>query len=147
MTDNTTENYANWFKEFPWQVHITTRIPPPIPQHEAHAALIRDVLRPLAKHLRTQIASISIITPGTATEKKHIHTLALANNIDLSIYLPEIDDYLQNNRSAINTHKNSIVVTRYTPVAHPGYVAGHYTDTADIIAYNKKLLERNKQQC
>lgn len=145
--ENITEIYTNWFKEYPWQVHITTRIPPTIPQDEAHALLIRDVLRPLTRHLHTRIAAISVVKPKTKTEQAHIHTLAFGEKVNLFANLIEIDDYLAKNKSELNSHKDAIMVKCYVTDLQSRYLAKNYNDTADLFFYDRKLLKRSINQC
>ena len=144
MTDNITEIYTNWFREYPWQVHITTGIPPTIQQNEAHEALIRDVLRPLTRHLHTRIASISVVKTRTKTEQAHIHTLAFGDKVNLFAYLLEIDDYLAKNKTELNSHKDAIMVKCYVTDLQSRYLAKNYTDTADLFFYDRKLLEKTR---
>lgn len=154
------ENVAKLLTQYPWQVHITTRIPPAIHRNEAHKLLIRDVLRPLQKQLKTQIASISIVADNS-TEGLHIHTLALANNVDLYLLLPEIQtildkklaDYKERKKKnkdiqpEIINHKFAVAITEYAKEHQPQYIAEHYTGTAELEQYNLRLLERSFNQC
>ena len=153
------QNVAELLTQYPWQVHITTRIPRAIPRNEAHKLLIRDVLRPLQKQLKTQIASISIVADNKR-EGVHIHTLAMANNVDLFLLMPEIQtiidkklaDYKERKKKnkdlppEIINHKFAVAVTPYIKEEQPRYITEHYTGTAELERYNLKPLERNKQQ-
>lgn len=156
----TQESVAEHLANYPWQVHITTRIPRTIPRNDAHKLFVRDILRPLQKQLKTQIASISIVADNKR-EGVHIHTLALANNVDLYLLIPEIQaiidkklaDFKERKKRnpdlapEIINHRFAVAVTPYIKEEQPRYIVEHYTGTAELERYNLRLLERSFNQC
>lgn len=144
---NPQDDYFEWLNRFPWEAMVTTRIPPTTPINKAHDALVTEVLRPLAKLLKTQVAAITVIVPGTSTTKPHMHTLALTKHRNL---LPAVADGITNfglvkqlrqPGAKLLTHADALDIRDIYSSGGAEYVACNISDRAEIKYYGLALLK------
>lgn len=146
------EGYSRMFRQYQWELAITTRIPVDVDIDNASEQLVSQILAPLAAHLKQKIATMSVVVPATSDSPAHIHTLALSfdgtlpgrneriqefvlNNIGTCPMLPDTAACIVN---PINdkTYWNNI--TRYAAVNFAS-VAG-----ASLNCYKKRLLAKRR---
>lgn len=75
------EAYEDWL-DYPYTLHLTTRLPPVSSTQRANNHLIHHVLAPLQKFLETTLAGVSVITDRAPF---HAHTLLLSPSANLNI--------------------------------------------------------------
>jgi hypothetical protein len=141
-------NCDEWLEKYPWEALITTRIPPGIRLNDAHSLIVRDVLRPIAINLSTQVGAISIIGYGKKGESHlHAHSLVLTKHRAL---LPvaqdgvsnfELVESLRSRPNQLLSHERALDIRNIYSAGAISYVADHLTLSAELRYYNRKLLQ------
>lgn len=147
--DKLTHEYAEWLAATSFEAMLTVRLPPNLPISEAHGHYIKHVLTPLAKHLKTRLAAISVIRPRTGDRKQHLHSLVVshAGNLNDTTFAYEGLHYLQSLKNEIISHPAAVDISPVFDLTGAcKYVAGHLDhDSALLIPYNQWLLAKNQR--
>lgn len=89
--------YTRMFRQYPWELTITSRIPAHISTEEAHELFINQILAPLSATLKQKISSLSIVVPKTKSAPAHIHALVLTFEGNLPRRDHEIQAFILDN--------------------------------------------------
>lgn len=134
----------NYIKSYYWECFATVRLPPNIPPDRSHEHVVRDVLRPLGKFLKSRVAAFTVASYGHGQHRSHLHILLLSKSRVLSTRISDAQDYLRSTRTTLNSHENAIDLRPYLEDQHPEYTVKHMLYDSDKNWYDKKLLEELK---
>lgn len=134
----------NYAKSYKWECFVTVRLPPNIQPHRSHEHVVRDVLRPLGKFLKSRVAALTVASYGHGQHRAHLHVLLLSNSRLLSAQISEVQDHLRSTKTTLNSHENAIDLRLFLEDYHPQYTVNHMLTDSDINWYDKKLLEALK---
>lgn len=152
------ECYTRMFRQYKWELAITTRIPPDVSADDAHEFFIAQILAPLSGHLSQKLAALSVVVPPTRTAEGkqsafiHIHTLALSFEGNLADSNTEIQGFILDNQGACALLRNpdACIVKAITDRTYwlnaTAYAAKNFASVpgATLNPYKKRLLAIGK---
>jgi hypothetical protein len=142
--------FTEWFSYWPWEALITVRTPAIRNRNHAHEAIKKDVIRPLALHLKTQLATLAVVN---FVDSPHVHCLTLSKDGALSGMLASQHDTslalqaLRSRAGTILTHKAALDLEAFYSIGGCSYTAGnltYYPDHSELFYYNRGLLEKSR---